>query len=45
VLMNAKNTNLALADTALPNTAHVVVTGNPTDGWTLVNWNGAPAAA
>jgi broad specificity phosphatase PhoE len=45
VLMNVKNTNLALADTALPNTAHVVVTGNPTDGWTLVNWNGAPAAA
>ncbi len=21
---------------------HLVVTGDPTDGWTLVNWNGAP---
>lgn len=24
----------------LPNTGQVVVRGNPTDGWTLVNWNG-----
>ena len=34
VLMNVKNPNLALADSPPPNTAHVVVSGNPTDGWT-----------
>ena len=45
VLMNVKNPNLALADSPLPNTAHVVVSGNPTDGWTLANWNGAGVPA
>jgi broad specificity phosphatase PhoE len=43
VLMTAKNADLSLANNALPNTAHVVVTGNPTDGWTLADWNGTPA--
>jgi broad specificity phosphatase PhoE len=42
VLMTVKNPDMALASDPLPNTAHVVVTGNPTDGWTLVNWNGRP---
>jgi broad specificity phosphatase PhoE len=45
VLMNVKNTNLSLANDPLPNTAHVVVTGNPKDGWTLANWNGTPVPA
>ncbi|HEU0190891.1 MAG TPA: histidine phosphatase family protein [Mycobacterium sp.] len=26
----------------LPNTGVVQIEGNPTDGWTLVNWNGTP---
>lgn len=42
-LMTAKNADLSLANNPLPNTAHVVVTGNPVDGWTLVDWNGTPA--
>jgi broad specificity phosphatase PhoE len=42
VLMTVKNPDMSLASDPLPNTAHVVVTGNPTDGWTLVNWNGRP---
>jgi broad specificity phosphatase PhoE len=42
VLMTVTNPDLSLANDPLPNTAHVVVTGNPTDGWTLVNWNGRP---
>jgi broad specificity phosphatase PhoE len=41
-LMTVKNPDMSLANDPLPNTAHVVVTGNPTDGWTLVNWNGRP---
>jgi broad specificity phosphatase PhoE len=45
VLMNTKNRKMAPPDTVLPNTAHVVLTGNPTDGWTLANWNGTPVAA
>ncbi|MBV9721824.1 MAG: histidine phosphatase family protein [Mycobacterium sp.] len=45
VLMNAKNADLSLEKDALPNTAHVIVTGNPRDGWTLVNWNGMPVHA
>ena len=45
VLMNAKNADMSLANQPLPNTAHVVVTGNPRDGWTLANWNGMPVAA
>jgi broad specificity phosphatase PhoE len=42
VLMTVKNPDMSLADVPLPNTAHIVVTGNPADGWTLVNWNGRP---
>jgi broad specificity phosphatase PhoE len=42
VLMTVTNPDVSLANDPLPNTAHVVVTGNPTDGWTLVNWNGRP---
>jgi broad specificity phosphatase PhoE len=42
VLMNVKNPDMTLANNPLPNTAHVVVTGNPKDGWTLANWNGMP---
>ena len=45
VLMTVKNPDMALAKNPLPNTAHVVVTGNPTDGWTLANWNGTSVAA
>jgi len=46
VLMNATNADASLLEKdALPNTAHVVVTGNPLDGWTLVNWNGTPVRA
>ncbi|MDT5093519.1 MAG: hypothetical protein QOH60_2882 [Mycobacterium sp.] len=44
VLINVKNRKMAPPDTVLPNTAHVVVTGNPTDGWTLANWNGTPVS-
>jgi broad specificity phosphatase PhoE len=45
VLMSVKNPDMSLANDPLPNTAHVVVTGNPTDGWTLANWNGRPVPA
>jgi broad specificity phosphatase PhoE len=45
VLMTVKNPVMSLADQPLPNTAHVVVAGNPTDGWTLVDWNGTPVPA
>ncbi len=42
VLMNTRNADPALAKDLLPNTARVVITGNPDDGWTLVSWNGMP---
>jgi broad specificity phosphatase PhoE len=45
VLMNAKNANMSPPNTSLPNTAHVVLTGSPRAGWTLVNWNGIPVPA
>jgi broad specificity phosphatase PhoE len=45
VLMNVKNPDMSLANDPLPNTARVVVTGSPTDGWTLTNWNGMPVPA
>jgi hypothetical protein len=44
-VLTAKNADLSLAKNPLPNTAHVVLTGNPTDGWTLADWNGTPAPA
>jgi hypothetical protein len=40
VLMTVKNLAMSLANDPLPNIAHVVVSGNATDGWTVVNWNG-----
>ncbi|HUO40063.1 MAG TPA: histidine phosphatase family protein [Mycobacterium sp.] len=45
VLMNVKNSDMSLLSDPLPNAAHVVVTGNPSDGWTLANWNGMPVPA
>jgi broad specificity phosphatase PhoE len=45
VLMTVKNPGIDLASNPLPNTGHVVVTGNPTDGWTLANWNGTTVSA
>ena len=45
VLMNAKNADMSLANNPLPNTAYVVLTGNPRDGWTLNNWSGTPVPA
>ncbi|MDH6244439.1 histidine phosphatase family protein [Mycobacterium sp. OTB74] len=45
VLMNVKNPDMRLVDSSLRNTGHVVVSGNPTDGWTLSNWDGTPVPA
>ena len=40
-LMNTKNADPALLQTKpLNNTGYVVVRGNPSAGWTLVDWNG-----
>ena len=40
-LMNARNGKDSLAtDHPLPNAGRVVLTGNPTQGWTLVDWDG-----
>ncbi|MCV7178179.1 histidine phosphatase family protein [Mycolicibacterium sphagni] len=40
-MMNVKNPDILLMLThTLGNTAVVVVTGNPEDGWTLVSWDG-----
>jgi hypothetical protein len=40
-LLNAKNgKNSLLTSHPLPNTGRVVITGNPTGGWTLVDWDG-----
>jgi len=40
-LMNVKNTrNSLLTSHALPNTGRVVISGNPANGWTLVDWDG-----
>lgn len=45
VMTNVKNPDFALYFKALtqgllPNTGQVVIEGNPTDGWTLVSWDG-----
>ncbi|CAJ1500991.1 histidine phosphatase family protein [[Mycobacterium] kokjensenii] len=45
VMMNVKNPDFGLFFSSLtagilPNTGQVVIEGNPTDGWTLVSWNG-----
>lgn len=40
-LMNSKNgKDSLLTSHPLPNVGRVVLTGNPTDGWTLENWDG-----
>lgn len=40
-LMNVKNPKLSLLNNhPLPNGGRVVITGNPADGWTLVDWDG-----
>jgi broad specificity phosphatase PhoE len=40
-LMNVKNTKTSLLTShPLPNVGRVVITGNPADGWTLVDWDG-----
>ena len=40
-LMNVKNPkNSLLTSHPLPNIGRVVITGNPMDGWTLVDWDG-----
>lgn len=40
-MMNVKNPKNSLAAShPLPNVGHVVITGNPTTGWTLVDWDG-----
>lgn len=49
-MMNVKNPDFGLLFSSLtsgllPNTGQVVVEGNPTDGWTLVSWNGTAVDA
>jgi broad specificity phosphatase PhoE len=40
-LMNVKNAKTTLLNNhPLPNTGRVVISGNPSDGWTLVDWDG-----
>ena len=40
-LLNTRNAKDSLATThPLPNTGRVVITGSPTNGWTLVDWDG-----
>ena len=43
VLMNVRNPDPSLLSTKpLPNVGHVVVTGNPSEGWTLTEWDADP---
>jgi broad specificity phosphatase PhoE len=43
VLMNARNADPSLLTTkSLPNVGRVVITGNPSDGWTLTEWDADP---
>ena len=43
VLMNVRNPDPSLlAGKPLPNIGHVIVTGNPTEGWTLTDWDADP---
>jgi broad specificity phosphatase PhoE len=44
VLMNVRNPDMSLIRTKpLPNVGHVVLTGNPSDGWTLTEWDADPS--
>jgi broad specificity phosphatase PhoE len=43
VLMNVRNPDPSLlTGKPLPNIGHVVVTGNPSEGWTLTEWDADP---
>jgi len=43
VLMNVRNADPSLLTTnPLPNIGRVVITGNPSDGWTLAEWDADP---
>jgi broad specificity phosphatase PhoE len=43
VMMNVHNPDRSLLATKpLPNVGRVVITGNPTDGWTLTKWDADP---
>ena len=42
VLMNVRNADRSLTAAPLPNVGHVVLTGNPSDGWTLTEWDADP---
>jgi broad specificity phosphatase PhoE len=43
VLMNVRNADPSLLTTKpLPNVGRVVITGNPSDGWTLTEWDADP---
>ena len=43
VLMNVHNPDLSLLSTkSLPNVGRVVLTGNPSDGWTMTEWDADP---
>jgi broad specificity phosphatase PhoE len=43
VLMNVHNPDPSLlTGKPLPNIGHVIVNGNPTEGWTLTDWDADP---
>jgi broad specificity phosphatase PhoE len=43
VLMNVRNPDMSLlTGEPLPNVGRVVITGNPSDGWTLTEWDADP---
>jgi hypothetical protein len=43
VLMNVRNPNPSLlTNKQLPNLGRVVVTGNPSGGWTMTEWHADP---
>ncbi|KLO28759.1 hypothetical protein ABW16_11555 [Mycolicibacter heraklionensis] len=45
-MMNVDNPDpLLILQHPLPNTAQVVIEGSPTDGWTLISWDGMPVPA
>ncbi len=45
-LMNVKNSKTSLMTShPLPNAGRVVITGNPMDGWSLVDWDGVRSFA